>query len=157
MRTRTEIGSASSFYHSQLTGLSPARIYTKYLPADSGNPLRQVEREAFGKKQEDVAIFTRTDAYEITYRGATQLPQARFEQYRNSTMQDILYLLRTRLDEPGLEFDWTGKDVVDNQPVEVVEAYDSEGRNITVWINSDTFLPARQRYRRWDPTIQERR
>lgn len=157
MRTRTESGSASSFYHSQLTGLSPAHLYTKYLPADYTGPLRQMQREAFGKKQDDIVIFTASDIWEITYRGAEKFAADRFEQYRNSTMQDVFYLLRTRFEEPGLEFAATGSDVVDNRPVEVVEIYDSEDRNITVWIHSDTFLPVRQRFRRWDPVIKERR
>ena len=35
MRTRTETGRAYSFYREQLSGLSVARIYTKYLAPDA--------------------------------------------------------------------------------------------------------------------------
>ena len=38
MRTRTEIGRASSFYRDRLTGFSAARLYTKYLPPAAAKP-----------------------------------------------------------------------------------------------------------------------
>ena len=63
MRTRTEIGRASTFYREKLTGYSPARIYTKYLESVvSGQTTRagilELQRQVFGKKQEDAVIFT---------------------------------------------------------------------------------------------------
>ena len=161
MRTRTESGRAYSFYHSKLTGLSIAKIYTKYLtppaaPAHSG-AIYEVEREAFGKKQDDAVIFTAKEAFEVTYRGAKPLGEEREEQFRNTTLQDVFYILRMRFEEPGLEFEGHGADVVENQPVEIVEIFDAEDRNVTLWIHADTFLPVKQRYRRWDPVIKERR
>jgi len=47
--------------------------------------------------------------------------------------------------------------VVENQRVEVIEIYDSENRNVTVWLNANTFLPVKTRYYHWDETIKERR
>jgi hypothetical protein len=170
MRTRTEIGRASSFYREQITGFSVAHIYTKcdagpaveaagsaaqQSPA-SAEPIRQLQRQAFGKKMEDAVIFTQTEAYEVTFRGARPLADDKISQYHDTTLHDIFYILRERLDEPGVEFEGTGIDVVENQPVETIEIYDSENRNITVWVNSDFFVPVRQRFYRWDPTINDR-
>ena len=56
MRTRTEIGRAYSFYRDKITGLAPAHIYTEYL--SEGTSIRERQREAFGKKQEDIVILT---------------------------------------------------------------------------------------------------
>jgi hypothetical protein len=157
MRTRTEMGRAYSFYREQLSGLAIARIYTKYLQPSSGAAVAEVQRQVFGKQQEDAIIFTTTDAYEVTYRGAKPLADDRVQQFRETTLQDIFYILRQRLNEPGIEFESQGADVVENQPVETVNVYDSQNHKVTVWINSDTFLPAKQSFQRWDPIVKDRR
>jgi hypothetical protein len=151
MQTRTEIGRASSFYRDKVTGYSPARIYTKYL--DTG----QLQRQVFGKKLEDAILFAENVAFEVTYRGAKPLADDRFKQYREATLHDVFYILRQRISEPGLEFEGAGIDVIENQPVETLDIFDSENRNVRVWVNSDTFLPVKQRYQRWDATINDRR
>lgn len=156
MQTRTETGRAYSFYREQLSGLSVARIHTKYL-TDGNLPVRQVQRQVFGKKEDDAVIFTTKDVWEITYRGAKPLPEERFKQYQDSTLRDTFYILRMRIDEPNLVFEARGRDVVENQPVEVIEIFDSENRNVTLWLHSSTLLPVKQRFLRWEPTINDRR
>src|SRR5919199_1268992 len=67
MRTRTETGRAYSFYREQLSGLAVARIYTKYMPAEERPgppPLRQMQRQVFGKKGEDTVLFLPDEAYD---------------------------------------------------------------------------------------------
>jgi hypothetical protein len=160
METRVEIGRAYSFYHEQLSGLSIARLYTKYLPVnrDQKSPELYVdERQVFGKKQDDAVILTPKDGYEVTFRGAKPLTEDRLSQFRESTLHDILYILHQRRDEAGLDFEAQGKDVVENQPVEIVQIYDSENRQVKVWINSDTWLPVKQQYTRRDPITNDPR
>jgi hypothetical protein len=158
MQTRTETGRASSFYRDHLTGYSIARLYTKYLPPDSHAGILELQRQAFGKKQQDGAVlYTENDAFEVTYRGAKPLADDKVKQFREATLHDIFYILRQRLSEPGIEFEAAGIDVVENQPVEALDIFDSENRNVRVWVNSDSFLPVKQRYYRWDPTINDRR
>lgn len=156
MRTRTEIGRAYSFYRDKISGLSIARIYTKYLEPDGKTPIYELQKQVLGKKQEDTVLYTTNEAYDVTYRGAKPLPDDQVKKFRDSALHNIFYILRERLSEPGIEFESAGIDVVENQPVNIVDVYDSENRNIRVWINSDTFLPARQRYYSWDPLINDR-
>ena len=159
MTTRTEIGRAYSFYREEINGLAVAHLYTKYSDTPPANPpaLRQVQRQVFGKKLEDAVIFTPNESYDVTYRGAQPLGEDKFKQYRETTLHDIFYILRERFNEPGMEFEGTGRDVVENQPVETIEVYDSENRNVTVWVNQDTFVPVKQRFYRYDDTIKDRR
>lgn len=158
MRTRTEIGRASSFYRDQLTGYSQSRIYTKYLEPDSDAKILELQRQVFGKKLEDGAtLFTANEGYDVTYRGAKPLADEKVQQFREATLHDIFYILRERLSEPGIEFEGVGADIVENQPVEGIDIYDAENRNIRVWVNADSFLPVKQRYYRFDPVINERR
>jgi hypothetical protein len=160
MRTRTETGRAYSFYREQLSGLAVARIYTKYMPAEDRPgppPLRQMQRQVFGKKGEDTVLFLPDEAYDITFRGAKPLPEDRVKQFRDTALHDIFYILRMRLKEPGLVFEHRGSEVVENQPVETIDVFDAENRNVTVWLNSTTLLPTKQRFTRWDQTINDRR
>jgi len=154
MRTRTEIGRAYSFYREQLNGLSIARLYTKYLP--ESEKFGEVQRQVLGKKQDDAIILTGAEGWEITFRGAKALPADRIAQFRETVLHDIFYILRRRMHEPGIDFDSRGSDVAENQPVEIIDVYDSENRKVTVWINSTTWLPVKQSFQRPDPTIKDR-
>jgi hypothetical protein len=158
MQTHTEVGRAYSFYHEKLNGLSIAHLYTKYLQPDkTPDGIFQLQRQALGKRQDDVVLFTTNEGYEVTFRGAKPLPDDQVKRYQETTLHDIFYILRARFNEPGIEFESSGADVVENQSVQKLEVFDSENRQITVWVNSTTFLPAKQRFYRWDPVINARR
>ena len=76
VRDRTESGRAYQFYREKISGLAIAYLYTRYLAnPESPEPgsLRMREREAFGKKQDDVVLFTQGAGYELTFRGARPL------------------------------------------------------------------------------------
>lgn len=159
MQDRVESGRAYSFYRERLSGLAVATIYTRYLPrpqSDKETALPVRERQAFGKKEDSAVLFTGDAAYEITFRGARPLPDDRLARYRYSTRQNIFYILRQRLGEPGLLFEWRGSDIVENQPVEIVEITDSDNNTVTVYFNRTTKLPTRQVYTRRDPETRER-
>ena len=157
MRTRTETGRAYSFYHEKLSGLSIARIYTKYIEPDGKTPIYELQRQVFGKKQEDAVIFTTNDAYDVTYRGAKPLTEQQIQQFRDTTLHDVFYILRERLGGPDFEVEGAGADFVENQPAEMLDLFDSENRKVRVWVNSSTFLPVKQSFTRWDPIINDRR
>jgi hypothetical protein len=157
MSTRTETGRAYSFYHEKLSGLSIARVYTKYIEPDGKSPIYELQRQVFGKKQEDAVIFTTNDAYDVTYRGAKPLTEQQIQQFRDTTLHDVFYILRERIAEPGFEVEGSGADFVENQPAEMMDLFDSENRKVRVWVNSTTFLPVKQSFTRWDPIINDRR
>ncbi len=187
MKTRTETGEAYSFYRNDITGFSTATIYVKYLAADAQIPkdgVRILQRESYGGKQEerkqegkkqegrkqegkkqggrkqdeDAVIFTADgQGYDVSYRGAQPLADSRIKQFHDTTIQDVFYILRERMNEPGLGFEYRGKDVLDNQPVELLGIFDLQNRDVTVWVNADTYLPVQQKYTRWDPIINDRR
>ena len=52
MQTREEAGRAYSFYHEQLTGLSIAKIYTRYYPVqDTAHDLAHLKGATFWEKK----------------------------------------------------------------------------------------------------------
>jgi len=158
MQTRVESGRAYSFYRDTLTGLSIARIYTRYDSGvtDTGHNLAQHERDNYGKKEDYGTLFTGQEAWDITYRGARPLPADRFTRYKDTTLRDIFYILRVRLHEPGWIIESKGADVIENRPVEIVELTDAGNISTTAYFDQITKLPVRQVFFRRDPVTKDK-
>jgi hypothetical protein len=160
MQDRIERGRAYSFYREQLSGLTQAAIYTRYLTRPEPPTLKFFglrEREAFGKNEDAGSVLlTETGGYDITFRGARPLPKEQWGRFIDSTRRNIFYILRQRLGEPGLIFDSRGSDVWENQPVEIVQIIDANNESVTVYFSQSTKLPLYQSFYRRDPTTKER-
>ena len=159
MQDRIETGRAYSFFHDQLSGLSVAKIYTRYIPVAPGRTgidLGVQERQAFGKKEDYYVLFRQEGAWEVTFRGRKELEKDRVQRYRDTTLNNFFYILRQRLHEPGLIFESPGSDVIENQPVDVVDITDSQNRVVRVYFHQTTKLPVRQSWIWRDPQTKER-
>jgi len=159
MRDRVEEGRAYSFYNEKISGLAVARISTQYLKRPDPIPpdfLGEREREAFGKKYDDVILFANGTGYELTFRGARPLSDIRIAQFKDSVRRNIFYILRERLGEPGLIFESRGSDFLDNRPVEIVDITDAQDKTVTVYFDRLTKLPVRQKFFRRDPIDKSR-
>jgi hypothetical protein len=159
MEDRIESGRAYSFYRDNISGRDIARIYTRYITVPAGKTgqmLGQRERDAFGKNEDSSVLFTENGAWEINWRGSKELPKERVDRYRDSLLRNVLYILRVRLHEPGMIFESRGSDVIDNQPVDIVDITDADDRVITVQFHQSTHLPIRQIYTRFNDLTKER-
>lgn len=158
MKDRTETGRAYSYYHDQISGLSVAKIYTRYLtvaPAKSGEELGQIEREVFGKTEDTSVLFLENAGWDISWRGNKPMEQERVDRYRESTLRNVLYIFRQRLHEPGMIFESQGSDVVENLPVDIVNITDSDNHVVRVQFHQSTKLPVRQIYKRKNSVTKE--
>jgi hypothetical protein len=158
MEDRVETGRAYSFYREELKGLAKARIYTRYVtrpepPVAGFFGVR--ERQVFGN-DDSVVLFNETGAWDVTFRGARPLAEDRAKLYRDSTLLNIFYILRQRLGEPGLTFLSQGRDIWENQPVDIVEISDSTNRVVTVYFNQTTKVPVRQFFQRRNAVTKEK-
>jgi len=160
MQDRTERGRAYSFFREELSGLSRATIYTRYLTPPAGRDPGQVhlrERQSFGKEEDRGAVlFTEGQGYQITFRGARPLPAETVNRFREMTVSNIFYILRQRWGEAGQLFEHRGSEIFDNQPAEVVDIVDADNRVVTVLFERSTKLPVRQVFYRRDPKTRER-
>ncbi len=156
MRDRKETGRAYTFYREQLTGLSIAHIYTRYTGDPEPGKLGLMERQTYGKKEDSAVLFIDGQGFDVTFRGARPLSDALLERYFITTRHNFFYILRQRLKEPNLTFELTGSEVMENQPVDILDIFDAENEDVTVYINSRTKLPVRQRFYRRDPLSRER-
>jgi hypothetical protein len=159
VQDRVETGRAYSFYRDELSGLSVARIYTRYLkPANPPVPgtLEARERESFGKQQESSAVlFSEDGAWELTFRGARPISDQRYENFKDSTLRNVFYILRKRLAEPGLAFYWQASDLYENRPVEIVDITDARNVTVTVYFSRIDKLPVRQIFKRRNPEFKD--
>jgi hypothetical protein len=159
MSDRTESGRAYSFYRERLSGLSIAKIYTRYVTVakgKSGEELGVREREAFGKNEDTSVLFTETSGWDISWRGSKELPKDRLDRYRETTLRNVFYIFRQRLHEAGMIFESRGSDVFENQPVDIVNITDSQNRLVTVYFHQSTHLPVRQVYVWSNPETKQR-
>jgi len=155
MEDRVELGRAYSIYRGQISGLSQAKIYTRYLAPAPGQ-LEMRERDSYGHvepggsdvKESNAVLFEENGAWEITFRGARPLDEKRFANYKDSMLRNILYILRQRLKEPGLTFYSQGADFWENRPMEIVDITDADNLTVTVQFDQLTKLPVRQTFRR---------
>jgi hypothetical protein len=155
MENRVEQGRLYSFYREQLNGLATARVYTKYEQPAGSIAIR--ERQSFGKKEEDYAyLFTDKEGVQVTFRGVRPLPAGQYERYLDTTQRNVFYILRYRLNELGMVFEYKETAVFDNNPVEVVNITDAENRTVTVYFHRTTHLPVRQNFFRRDPETKQR-
>jgi hypothetical protein len=156
MKDRVETGRAYSFYRDRLTGLSIAKIYTRYLqtPADNGLVVR--ERNTFGKDEDYYVLFTDNGGYVVTFRGARPMPTDRYTRWVDAMKRNIFYILKYRLNEPGLIIESQGATVWQNTPVEIVDITDADNNVVTVHFQQSTKLPIRQVSVRRDPKTRER-
>jgi hypothetical protein len=162
MEDRVEFGRAYSFYREQLTGLSVAKIYTRYLAPAPGQ-LGVRERDSFGKvnarsnqlEESSAQLFTEEGAWEITYRGVRPLDEERYANYKDSMLHNIFYILRQRLGEPGMTLYSQDADFVEHRPVEIVDITDADNRTVTVYFDQSTKLPVKQTFRRRNPEYKD--
>jgi len=159
VQNRVETGRAYSFFLDELSGLSVARFYTRYVPVDpakSGSELAQQEHHGLGKDEAFYRVFREEGAWEVTYRGPTKIEKEQVERHHDATLFNIFYILRNRLKEPGLVFEARGSDVIENTPVNLVDIIDSKNRVVTVYFHPTTKLPLRQSFVWRDPETRER-
>lgn len=159
VQNRIETGRAYSFYQNQLSGLSVARFYTRYVPVDpakSGIELAQQEYQGFGKDEAFYNLFREEGGWEVTYRGPVKIEKELVERRRDSTLHNLFYILRNRLREPGMIFEFKGSDVIENTPMNIVDIIDSKNRVVTAYFHPTTKLPLRQSWVWRDPETRER-
>jgi hypothetical protein len=157
MQNREVAGRAYSFYREKISGLSLAKIYTRFYPdvKDTVHDLAVRERQNFGKKEDYGTLFKEKDAYNLSFRGAQPLPEDRFERYKDTTRSDIFYILRVRMHEP-LIFESRGADVLQNAPVEIVDITDGDNRTTTVYFHQITKLPVREVFYRRNAVTKDK-
>lgn len=156
MQNRVAAGRIYSFFRDQISGLDVATIYTEYLPQKPAKGLAIIERQVLGKKQDYSYLFLQDQGWDITFRGARPIDDEKWHRYVRTTENDVLYMLRYRRDEPGMQFDYIGTDVYLTTHVEVVDITDASNQTVRVYFDHNTMLPVHETFTWLDPDTKYR-
>lgn len=149
-------GRVYAFFHDRLSGLELFHSYTEYLPKQAkATDLDVRERELLGKKQDYSYLFLPDQAFDVTYRGARPIPDESWDRYQRTTHNDVLYILRCRLNEQGLEIDYMGTDIYLGRHVEVVDITDAANQTIHIMFDHNTMFPLHETYTWFDDKTRE--
>jgi hypothetical protein len=162
MQNRVETGRIYSSYNDKVSGMAADALYTNYLPLPNppepgflGVRVRDARgrkpEDVTGKRQDDVILYIDGTGYEVTFRGARPLSDIVVAQFKVATLHSVFYILRQRLNEPGIIFESRGADFFENRPMEIVYITDANNDKVTVYFDQLSKLPARQVYYRKDP------
>jgi hypothetical protein len=88
-------------------------------------------------------VYTADHLWEFDKDGVHELHGKEFQQYQDSFKTELNYILRARLNEPGMIFRYAGSDVVDLQQVDWVEVTDPERRTVRIAVDRNKHLPIR--------------
>lgn len=155
LQDRSETGRLYSFDSGRLGGGSFATVYTQYLTPVAGKFSVRI-RQIFGQNKDEGSFLVTPDgAWDVTFRGARPLDEAALKIYQDTTLRGIFYILRQRLQEPGLSFYSQGGDIFEHVPVEIVDITDAAGATVTVYFDRNTHLPLRQTFRRRNPQFND--
>lgn len=154
MQNRVSSGRIYGFFHDQLSGLDLAQIYVEYLDSAPKGGIAIRERELLGKKRDYSYLFLPTEGWDVTFRGARPVPDEDWERYIRTNRNDILYMLRYRLNEPGMQIEYVGTDMYISRHVEILELTDSTNLTVRVYLDHNTMLPIHQTFSWFDDKMK---
>lgn len=155
MQDRVETGRSYSFDNGKLSGTIITTVYTKYLPPVPGK-VEILEKDAFGKdEQSGGLLYTKEGAWDYNFHGARPMDEDRLTSHQDNVKRNILYILRQRLNEPGMSLYSQGSDLYENRAVEIVDITDADNNTVTVYFGQSDKLPVRQTFRRRNTTYND--
>ncbi|HVB08604.1 MAG TPA: hypothetical protein VNF00_06610 [Candidatus Acidoferrales bacterium] len=141
-------GMLGSFGHSgALTGYDTFWDFVKFPDKD---------RTEFSKKRNQIQITNGKQGWVLDRGGVSAEPAKELADNERELQLDLDYILRYRLNEPGMIFRYDGPDIVDLKEADWVELDDPQGHQIRIAISKLTHLPIRKEVAMRDPVTHMR-
>jgi outer membrane lipoprotein-sorting protein len=108
--------------------------------------LRQLpdkNRTEYDKRGVIVTVYAGEKGWTLDRSGVEDLPAAEIAAYQEQLKNDANFILRYRLNEPGLVLRYGGTEVVDLKQVDWIEVGDKEGRNVRIAVDRASHFPVR--------------
>jgi outer membrane lipoprotein-sorting protein len=113
-------------------------------------------RVEYGKKGNIVDLYTGDQGWTLDRGGVSEEPATSVSDFEEGLKRNINYLLRVRLNEPGLLLRYGGTGVDELREVEWVEVTDTEERTFRIAMDRSTHLPVKTIVRMVDNETRER-
>jgi hypothetical protein len=114
------------------------------------------DRTEHSKKRNIIEVYNGDKGWVMDRGGVQDAPADSIKSFQDGTQKDMDYILRSRLNEPGMIFRYAGPDIVDLKESDWVELVDNEGRTIRIAIDRATHFPIRKVIVTRDPTTRLR-
>jgi outer membrane lipoprotein-sorting protein len=98
-------------------------------------------RTEYDKRGNIVTVYTSNKGWTLDRGGVEELPASEIATYREQLQSDTNFILRYRLNEPGLILRYGGTEVVNLKQVDWVEVGDKEGRDVRIAVDRSSHLP----------------
>ena len=118
-------------------------------------------RFELGKKSEIININDGDQGWKIEYKVVKDQSPEEIENFKIGLKHNLDYILKYRLEEPGLKFRYLGRTRSNLDELEGVQLIDKNNDRVRIFINATTWLPARLEFRspafgKHGPTDDER-
>lgn len=148
VKDSTCTGMLGSFGHSgALSGYDKFWDFVKFPDKD---------RTEFSKKRNQIQVTNGNHGWVLDRGGVSEEPAEQLADDQRERQVDLDYLLRFRLNEPGMIFRYDGPDIVDLKEADWVEIDDPQGHQIRIAIAKLTHLPIRKEVAMRDPVTHMR-
>jgi hypothetical protein len=114
-------------------------------------------RIEYGKKGNIIDLYAGEVGWTLDKGGVSEEPATSMSDFQESLQRNLNYLLRVRLNEPGLLLRYGGTGVDELREVEWVEITDTQERTFRIAMDRNSHLPVRMIVRTVDNETRERR
>ncbi|HUY81782.1 MAG TPA: hypothetical protein VMU92_08675 [Acidobacteriaceae bacterium] len=141
-------GRVSGFYHGKPTGAT--ETYYQWV-TPSGQ-----ERVEYGKKHDDVMIFTGDKCWEATYLGKRNLPRDICEDHIRRRDHSLNTALRVWMNDPRTLFIDNGQTLSERHLTDQVTLINANNQSITIQMDAETHLPRSRTFQWRDPIYHDK-
>ncbi len=104
------------------------------------------ERTEYSEKRNIIDIYNGNQGWSLDRGGVTDMSPDAIADFQKGLKRDINNLFRFQMKEPGLDYQYVGRDVVDLKEVDWVEVTNPEHLTIKIAVSRLTHLPVRADY-----------
>ena len=114
------------------------------------------ERVEFGKKHDDVVIFTGDECWEATYQGKKALPKDICDDYLRRRDHSIDVAVRVWLKDPRTILIYDGQSLSERHLTDQVTLISPSNESITIQMDDETHLPRSRTFQWRDPVYHDK-
>jgi hypothetical protein len=140
-------GRGFGFYHGSSVGVG-APFVRYYAYPDK-------ERFEFFKEGDWVIIHNGDKGYETTFRGTREEDPKDNAEYRRRRLYMLEVVLRGWAQDPKTAFFYDGTTIAETRQVHKITLMNTNNQSVTLYINSNTYLPVKKSYTWRDPEYKE--
>ena len=114
------------------------------------------ERTEYSKKRNVIDVYNGDKGWSLDRGGVTDASADAIAEFQQGLKRDINNLFRFQMKEPGLDYQYNGRDIVDLKEADWVEVTNPEHLTIRIAVSRLTHLPISAEYISRNPKTHER-